>query len=91
MEQAVSKNIIPANKQESRNVSFQIFLKERFQLFKWNHIHLIVKVGVVCAGDDEQLLIVPGELAVCRLAEIARVRLFSVYQQHSRADLAAVL
>ena len=30
----------------SRNVSFQIFLKERFQLFKRNYIHLIVKVGV---------------------------------------------
>ena len=32
-------------------VSFQIFLKERFQLLKWDHVYLIVKVGVVCAGD----------------------------------------
>ena len=72
-------------------VSFQIFLKERFQFLKWDHVHLIVKVGVVCAGDHEQFLVIAGQLAVRRLTEIAGVRLFPVYQQHGRADLAALL
>ena len=43
------------------------------------------------AGDDEQFLVVAGQFAVSRLTEVAGVRLFSVYQQHGRADLAAVL
>ena len=72
-------------------VSFQIFLKERFQLLKWDHVYLIVKVGVVCAGDNEQFLIVAGQLALSCLTEIARVRLFPVYQQYGTANLAAVL
>ena len=72
-------------------VLFQIFRKERFQLFKWDHVHLIVKVGVVCSWDNEQFFIIAGQPAVCRLTEIAGVRLFSVYQQHGGADLAAVL
>ena len=46
---------------------------------------------MVCAGDNEQFLVVPGQLAVSRLAEIAGVRFLSVYQQHGRANLAAVL
>ena len=40
---------------------------------------------------DEQFLVIAGQLAVCRLAEIAGVRFLSVYQQHGRANLAAVL
>ena len=84
-------NLLKAAVARSRNVLFQIFLKERFQLLKWDHVHLIVKVGVVCAGDNEQFLIVAGQLAVSCLTEIARVRLFPVYQQYGRANLAAVL
>ena len=68
-----------------------LFLKERFQFFKRNDIHLIVKVSVVCTGDHEQFLVIASQLAVRRLTEIAGVRLFSVYQQHGGADLAAVL
>ena len=75
-------NLLKAAVARSRNVLFQIFLKERFQLLKWDHVHLIVKVGVVCTRDHEQFLVVPGQLAVRRLTEIAGVRLFSVYQQH---------
>lgn len=70
---------------------FQIFIEESFQLLERDDVHLIVKIGVVGTGDDEQLLVVAGELAVSRLTEIAGVRLFSVYQQHGGADLAAVL
>ena len=40
---------------------------------------------------DEQFLVIAGQLAVCRHAEIAGVRFLSVYQQHGRANLAAVL
>ena len=69
----------------------QILRKECVELFKWNDVHLIVKVSVVCIGDNEQFLVIAGQLAVRCFAEIAGVRLFPVYQQHSRADLAAVL
>ena len=68
-----------------------MFLKERLQLFKRNDVHLIVKVSVVCTGDNELVLVIAGQLAVRCFSEIAGVRFFSVYQQHSRADLAAVL
>lgn len=70
---------------------FQIFIEESFQLLERDDVHLIVKIGVVGTGDDEQLLVVAGELAVSRLTEIAGVRFFSVYQQHGGANLAAVL
>ena len=46
---------------------------------------------MVCAGDNEQLLVVPGQLIVRRFAEIARVCLSAMHQQHSRSDLAAAL
>ena len=46
---------------------------------------------MVCTGDNEQFLVIAGQLAVRCLAEIAGVRFLSVYQQHGRADLAAVL
>ena len=81
----------PPTSRNTRCVLFQIFLKERFQLLKWDHVHLIVKVGVVCTGDNEQFLVIAGQLAVRCFAEIAGVRFLSVYQQYGRADLAAVL
>ena len=84
-------NLLKAAVARSRNVLFQIFLKERFQLLKWDHVHPIVNVGVVCAGDNEQFLIIAGQLAVRCLTEIAGVHFLSVYQQHGGADLAAVL
>ena len=46
---------------------------------------------MVCTGDNEQFLVIAGQLAVRCFAEIAGVRLFPVYQQHGRADFAAVL
>lgn len=70
---------------------FQIFIEESFQLLERDDVHLIVKIGVVGTGDDEQLLVVAGELAVSRLTEIAGVRLFTMHQQHGGAYLAAVL
>ena len=56
-----------------------------------DHIHAVIEVGVIGAGNDEQLLVLAGELFVDTLAEIAGVRFLSVYQQHGRANLAAVL
>ena len=46
---------------------------------------------MICTGDHEQFLVIAGQLAVRCFAEIAGVRLFPVYQQHGRADFAAVL
>ena len=46
---------------------------------------------MVCIGDHEQFLVVPGQLVVRRLTEITGVCFLSVYQQHGRANLAAVL
>ena len=51
---------------------FQIFIEESFQLLERDDVHLIVKIGVVGTGDDEQLLVVAGELAVSRLTERSR-------------------
>ena len=46
---------------------------------------------MICTRDNEQFLVIAGQLAVRCFAEIAGVCLFPVYQQHGRADLAAVL
>ena len=43
---------------------FQIFIEESFQLLERDDVHLIVKIGVVCIGYNEQFLIVAGQLAV---------------------------
>lgn len=56
---------------ELRRALFQIFPKERFQLLKRNYVHLIVEVGMVGAGDNEQFLVVPSQFAVRGFAEIA--------------------
>ena len=37
----------PPTSRKTRNISFQIFLKERFQLFKWDHVHLIVSSSII--------------------------------------------
>ena len=84
-------NLLNAAVERSSNVLLQIILKERIQLLNWHHVHPILKVGVVCAGDNEQFLIIAGQLAVRCLTEIAGVHFLSVYQQHGGADLAAVL
>ena len=65
---------------ESRHALFQIFLKECLQLSKRNDVHLIVKVGVVGTGDNEQFLVVPSQLVVRGFAEIAGVRLLAMHQ-----------
>ena len=69
----------------------QIRRKECVELFKRNDVHLIIKVSVVCTGDNEQFLVIAGQLAVRCFAEIAGVRLLAVHQQHGGADLAGVL
>ena len=69
----------------------QIRRKECVELFKRNDVHLIVKVSVICTGDNEQFLVIAGQLAVRRLTEITGVRFLSVHQQYGGADLAAVL
>ena len=58
---------------KSRHALFQMLSKERFQLFKRNDVHLIVKVGVAGTGNNEQFLIVSGQLTVRGFAEIAGV------------------
>ena len=46
----------------------QIIRKEGTDLLKGDLVHLIVKVGVVSAGYDEQLLVAAGQLLVGVLA-----------------------
>ena len=43
------------------------------------------------AGDNEQFLVVPRQLAVRGFAEIAGVRLLAMRQQYRRANFAALL
>jgi len=46
---------------------------------------------VICPRNNQQFLVIARQLFIDSLTEIAGVRLFSVYQQHGRANLAAVL
>ena len=69
----------------------EILVKECLQLFKRDHLHLIIEVSVVCSRDDKQFFIVPGQLTVGRFAEIAGMGLLSMNEEYSRADLVAVL
>ena len=68
----------------------QIIRKEGTDLLKGDLVHLIVKVGVVSAGYDEQLLVAAGQLLVGVLAEVPRMRPLAVDEEHRAANLSGI-
>ena len=68
----------------------EILVEECLQLFKRDHIHLIIEVGMVCTRDDEQFFIVSAQPAVCCFAEVTGMCLLAMYQEYSGPDLIAV-
>ena len=73
----------------------QVRAEELFDFIKGNDVLPVVEVGVDCAGDKEQLLIVgigivPHHIGKGVLAEVAGVCFFSVNYQYRIADLIAV-
>ena len=54
------------------------------------HVGIVVQVGVVGAGDNQQLLVAAGQLLVCVFAEVARMGLFPMDKHHGTADLTCI-
>ena len=69
---------------------FQILAIERLYLVERYLVEVVVEVGVVGAGDNQQLLVVAGQLLVGVLAEVARMSLLPVDKHHGTADFACV-
>ena len=69
---------------------FQIFPVELFYLVKWDFLEIIIQVGMACAGDNQQFLVVPFQHLVSILAEIAGMGFLPVYQQHGVADFTGI-
>ena len=82
---------VPSGAEENRLPLSKIIPKERIQLVEGDHIHAVIEVGVIGAGNDQQLLVLAGELFVDTLAEIAGVRLFSMHQQNGGTNFGSVL
>ena len=62
----------------------RLYLVERYLA------EVVVEVGVVGAGDNQQFLVVAGQLLVGVLAEVARMSLLPMDKQHGSADFACV-
>lgn len=65
-------------------------MEEAFNLVKGNDVHLIIQVGMGCAGDDHQLFVVALQFFESVFAEVTGVRLLTVDNQYGVADLAGV-
>lgn len=71
-------------------VLFQIFAIECFYLVERYFVEIVVEVGMVGSGDDEELFVVSLEFLEGVFAEIAGVGLLSMYEEYGVAYLVAV-
>ena len=71
---------------------FQVLLEELRQLIEGDRVlsAAIIQIRMNDIRDDEQFLIVPGQLGKSILAEIAGVSLLPVHDQNSAADFIGV-
>lgn len=69
---------------------FQIVSKEYLYFVEGNDIHAVVKIGMVSTRYNHQLLVVAFQLLEGVFAEVARVGIFAMYQQHGTAYLAGI-
>ena len=65
-------------------------MEEAFDLVKGNDVHLVIQVGVGCAGDDHQFFVVSLQFFESVFAEVTGVRLLTVDDQYGVADLSGV-
>ena len=65
-------------------------MEEAVDFVKGDDVHLIVQVGMGCAGDDHQLFVVALQFFESVFAEITGVRLLTVDDQYGVADFTGV-
>ena len=70
--------------------SFQVRAIERLYLVERYFVEVVVEVGVIGAGDNQQLLVVAVQFLVGVLAEVARMGFLPVDEQHGIAYFACV-
>ena len=63
---------------------------ESLDLAERYYIEVVIQVGVDCPGDNHKLFVVTLQHLVGIFAEIARMSLFSVNEQHGTAYFAGV-
>ena len=69
---------------------FQIRREESLDAIERNGVRIIVQIRMIGAGNDQQLLVAALQTPERILAEVARMGLFAVNEQHGAADLVAV-
>lgn len=57
-----------------------MFLKKSVYFIERNHIKIVIKVGMVRSGNDQQFFVVSCQSVVGLLAEVARMGLLAMYQ-----------
>ena len=69
---------------------FQILTVKCFDAVERDDVHSVVEIGVHSAGDEQQLLVAALQPGKGVAAEVARVRLVAVDDEHGAADLIGV-
>ena len=73
-----------------KRLLFQVLAEEGLNPVEGNLLEVVVEVGVDCAWDDEQLLVVALELLVGVLAEIAGMGVLTVDEEDSALDFTGI-
>ena len=73
-----------------KRLLLQILAEEGLYPVEGNLLEVVVEVGVDCAWDDEQLLVVALELLVGVLAEIAGMGVLTVDEEDSALDFTGI-
>lgn len=69
---------------------FQIRTEKNFNLVERYLFEIVIQVGMVGIGNDQQFLVVASQFLIGILAEIARMGFLSVDKQDGAADFACV-
>ena len=64
------------------SVSLQIFIEELCDPVERNLVHIVIKIGMACFGDDEQFFVVSTEFPEGVFTEITGMGVLSVYKQY---------
>ena len=73
-----------------KRLLFQVLAEEGLNPVEGNLLEVVVEVGVDCAWDDEQLLVVALELLVGVLAEIAGMGVLTVNEEDCALDFTGI-
>lgn len=71
----------------------KVGVKEGFNLLPWDIVTVatIIKIGVIGAGDDIELLIIAFQTCKGVFTHVKTMRLFTMNTKHSTLDLARVI